>query len=133
MKFLLLCLLPSTFCLAAASLGTAFTFQGRLSDGDNAANGLYDFKFFHEMLHQVHDIKVKNGRREFHSKAFLADERRFANLRAEMWSRMRDWLQEGGVLPAADEAMLKSPEKAKASYEAAVKALQEAEAAKKKQ
>jgi len=32
---------------------------------------------FHEMLHQVHDIKVKNGRREFHSKAFMADEARF--------------------------------------------------------
>src|SRR5687768_13539314 len=33
---------------------------------------------FHEMLHQVHDIRVKNGRREFHSKEFLADEAQFA-------------------------------------------------------
>ena len=32
---------------------------------------------FHEMLHQVHDIRVKNGRREFHSKEFLADEAQF--------------------------------------------------------
>ena len=32
---------------------------------------------FHEMLHQVHDIRVKNGRREFHSKEFLADEAMF--------------------------------------------------------
>ena len=29
---------------------------------------------FHEMLHQVHDVRVVNGRREFHSKEFLADE-----------------------------------------------------------
>jgi hypothetical protein len=43
---------------------------------------------FHEMLHQVHDIKVKNGRREFHSKAFLADETRFDRyLEARLWER----------------------------------------------
>ena len=43
---------------------------------------------FHEMLHQVHDIKVKNGRREFHSKAFLADEARFERyLEARAWER----------------------------------------------
>ncbi len=29
---------------------------------------------FHEMLHQVHDVRIVNGRREFHSKEFLADE-----------------------------------------------------------
>lgn len=43
---------------------------------------------FHEMLHQVHDIKVKNGRREFHSKAFMADEARFARYdEARAWER----------------------------------------------
>ncbi len=43
---------------------------------------------FHEMLHQVHDIKVKNGRREFHSKAFLAEESRFDRyLEARAWER----------------------------------------------
>src|SRR5688572_12278861 len=43
---------------------------------------------FHEMLHQVHDIKVVNGRREFHSKAFLADEARFEHYRqARAWER----------------------------------------------
>lgn len=43
---------------------------------------------FHEMLHQVHDIKLKNGRREFHSKAFLADESRFERyLEARTWER----------------------------------------------
>ena len=43
---------------------------------------------FHEMLHQVHDIKLKNGRREFHSKAFLADEGRFERyLEARVWER----------------------------------------------
>jgi hypothetical protein len=43
---------------------------------------------FHEMLHQVHDIKVKNGRREFHSKAFLADEARFEHFHdARAWER----------------------------------------------
>jgi hypothetical protein len=43
---------------------------------------------FHEMLHQVHDIKVVNGRREFHSKAFLADEMKFEHYRqARAWER----------------------------------------------
>lgn len=43
---------------------------------------------FHEMLHQVHDIRVKNGRREFHSKEFLADEAQFADYaQARTWER----------------------------------------------
>jgi len=43
---------------------------------------------FHEMLHQVHDIRVKNGRREFHSKEFLADEAQFeAYDQARAWER----------------------------------------------
>jgi hypothetical protein len=41
---------------------------------------------FHEMLHQVHDIRVKNGRREFHSKEFLADEAQF-----EQYDEARSW------------------------------------------
>ncbi len=43
---------------------------------------------FHEMLHQVHPVTVKNGRRRFHSKAFLEDEAgfdRYAEARA--WER----------------------------------------------
>lgn len=31
--------------LTAAPLGTAFTCQGKLTDGMNAANGLYDLRF----------------------------------------------------------------------------------------
>lgn len=47
-----------------------------------------DWIVFHEMLHQVHDILVRNGRREFHSKEFLADEMRFAHYeRAREWER----------------------------------------------
>ena len=43
---------------------------------------------FHEMLHQVHDIRVKNGRREFHSKAFLSDEAQFEHYdEARLWER----------------------------------------------
>ena len=41
---------------------------------------------FHEMLHQVHDIRVKNGRREFHSKEFLADEAMY-----EHFSESKSW------------------------------------------
>ncbi len=41
---------------------------------------------FHEMLHQVHDIRVKNGRREFHSKEFLADEAGF-----EFYAQAKGW------------------------------------------
>jgi hypothetical protein len=44
---------------------------------------------FHEMLHQVHDIRVKNGRREFHSKEFLADEAHFEEYAAaRAWERV---------------------------------------------
>ena len=43
---------------------------------------------FHEMLHQVHGVAVKNGRREFHSAAFMADEKRFEHYhRAKMFER----------------------------------------------
>ncbi|MBK9030087.1 MAG: M48 family metallopeptidase [Myxococcales bacterium] len=43
---------------------------------------------FHEMLHQVHDIKVRNGRREFHSRAFLDAEARFDRyVEARAWER----------------------------------------------
>lgn len=43
---------------------------------------------FHEMLHQVHDIRVKNGRREFHSKEFMADEALFEHYdEARAWER----------------------------------------------
>lgn len=43
---------------------------------------------FHEMLHQVHDIRVKNGRREFHSKEFLADEAMYEHYdEAKIWER----------------------------------------------
>lgn len=43
---------------------------------------------FHEMLHQIHDIRVKNGRREFHSKEFLADEAQFEHYdEAKAWER----------------------------------------------
>jgi hypothetical protein len=43
---------------------------------------------FHEMLHQVHDIPVVEGRRQFHTPEFLADERRFEHYpRARVWER----------------------------------------------
>ena len=43
---------------------------------------------FHEMLHQVHDIRVINGRREFHSKEFMADESQFDQFEeARRWER----------------------------------------------
>jgi len=43
---------------------------------------------FHEMLHQIHDIRVKNGRREFHSKEFLAAEAEFELYdQAKLWER----------------------------------------------
>jgi len=43
---------------------------------------------FHEMLHQVHDIRVINGRREFHSKEFMADESQFDQFaQAKRWER----------------------------------------------
>jgi len=43
---------------------------------------------YHEMLHQVHDAPMVNGRRQFHSKAFLADEALFEHYAlAKLWER----------------------------------------------
>ena len=43
---------------------------------------------FHEMLHQVHKATVVNGRRMFHTPAFLADEASFEHYeRARAWER----------------------------------------------
>ena len=41
----LACLSPLNPQLSAAPMGTAFTYQGRLADGANAATGLFDFSF----------------------------------------------------------------------------------------
>lgn len=44
---------------------------------------------YHEMLHQKHDIPVVDGRRQFHTPAFLAEERLFDEFeRAQQWERV---------------------------------------------
>ncbi len=43
---------------------------------------------YHEMLHQVHEAPIVNGRRQFHSKAFLEDEAAFEHYAlARLWER----------------------------------------------
>ena len=43
---------------------------------------------YHEMLHQVHDIPVVGGRRQFHTAEFLAQERQFEHYdRSRIWER----------------------------------------------
>ena len=42
-KLLVLAFCAATF--SAAAQGTAFTYQGRLNDGGNPANGFYDLTF----------------------------------------------------------------------------------------
>lgn len=43
---------------------------------------------YHEMLHQVHEAPVVNGRRRFHTKEFLADEAAFERYdEARLWER----------------------------------------------
>ncbi|MCC6997688.1 MAG: hypothetical protein IT370_23925 [Deltaproteobacteria bacterium] len=43
---------------------------------------------FHEMLHQVHDIPTVDGRRQFHTPEFLAEERKFEHYAvARRWER----------------------------------------------
>ncbi len=43
---------------------------------------------YHEMLHQVHQATLVNGRRQFHTPAFLADEARYEHYeRARAWER----------------------------------------------
>ena len=47
-----------------------------------------DWIVHHEMLHQVHAIPVVDGRRQFHTPAFLADEARFEHHElARAWER----------------------------------------------
>ncbi|MEM7678084.1 MAG: hypothetical protein AAF449_18995 [Myxococcota bacterium] len=41
---------------------------------------------FHEMLHEKHDAPMRNGRRQVHSPAFLAEERRYPD-----YARARAW------------------------------------------
>jgi hypothetical protein len=41
---------------------------------------------YHEMLHQVHDIPIVDGRRQFHTPEFLAQERNY-----EHYELARDW------------------------------------------
>jgi len=45
LKCLCFCLLPSALCVSAFAQGTAFTYQGRLTDGGSPANGSYDLRF----------------------------------------------------------------------------------------
>lgn len=45
-----------------------------------------DWIVYHEMLHQVHDMPVISGRRQFHTAEFLAQESNF-----EHYERSRDW------------------------------------------
>src|SRR5215468_5937811 len=45
-----------------------------------------DWIVYHEMLHQVHDIPVVGGRRQFHTPEFIAQESNF-----EHFQRARDW------------------------------------------
>jgi predicted metal-dependent hydrolase len=43
---------------------------------------------YHEMLHQVHDIPVVGGRRQFHTPEFLTQEREFEHYQqARLWER----------------------------------------------
>jgi predicted metal-dependent hydrolase len=43
---------------------------------------------FHEMLHGKHEVRRKDGRRRFHTKEFLAEERTFADYdRASAWEK----------------------------------------------
>jgi len=43
---------------------------------------------YHEMLHQVHEVKVVNGRRQFHPPEFLRDEAQYEHYeRARTWER----------------------------------------------
>ncbi|HLP76658.1 MAG TPA: hypothetical protein VK327_07015, partial [Candidatus Paceibacterota bacterium] len=39
------CLLHPAFCLRVEGQNAAFTYQGRLNDGANPANGIYDLRF----------------------------------------------------------------------------------------
>ncbi len=55
-------------------------------DRDFVPRYFVEWIMFHEMLHQVHTIKLVGGRRQFHPPAFMAQERTFHE-----YHRARDW------------------------------------------
>jgi hypothetical protein len=57
-------------------------------DRDFVPEMFLEWIVYHEMLHQVHDIPVVDGRRQFHTPEFLAQERQFAHYeQARLWER----------------------------------------------
>jgi hypothetical protein len=47
-----------------------------------------DWIVYHEMLHQVHDMPIVDGRRRYHTPAFLTDEKKFEHYElARHWER----------------------------------------------
>ena len=57
-------------------------------DRDFVPEVFLEWIVYHEMLHQVHDIPVVDGRRQFHTPGFLAQERQFEHYEAaRLWER----------------------------------------------
>ena len=57
-------------------------------DRDFVPEMFLEWIVYHEMLHQVHDIPVVDGRRQFHTPEFLSQERQFEHYEAaRLWER----------------------------------------------
>ncbi|MBA3973276.1 MAG: hypothetical protein C0504_03535 [Candidatus Solibacter sp.] len=64
----------------------------RLLDSPEIPPPVVEFVLYHEMLHILHPVELRGGRRHIHTKAFRIDEKRFAAYdEARRYIRRRNW------------------------------------------
>jgi hypothetical protein len=62
----------------------------KILDGRRVPDYVVEYLMYHEMLHMVHPVKSKNGRRVIHSSQFKNDERNFKEYQAAIkWLKRR--------------------------------------------
>lgn len=64
----------------------------RLLDSPEIPALVVEFVLYHEMLHILHPVELRGGRRHIHTRPFRADERRFSGYEeAKRFIRRRNW------------------------------------------
>lgn len=64
----------------------------RLLDRPEIPSSVVEFVLYHEMLHILHPVELRNGRRHIHTRAFRSDEKRFpAYEEAKRFIRRNNW------------------------------------------
>lgn len=64
----------------------------RLLDSPDIPPLVVEFVLYHEMLHILHPVELRNGRRHIHTRAFRVDEKRFNEYEeAKRYIRRKNW------------------------------------------